>query len=78
MTHLPNLNKSLRCLTLVDEVYNRLIGNNGFWAMAIKHAVDRKRPYAGIINTIRSTAEDNRQMVVGMIGEQLTNEILNW
>jgi hypothetical protein len=75
---MTDIGKALRAITIMDDIYQPLIGNYGFWAMAIKHAIDKKQPCCVVIKTIQSDAQDNFNMVAAQIGNELSNEILNW
>lgn len=72
-----NLGKSFDKLKLVIEIENEVDKRNTILGNAIKVAMKRHAPVDEILSWVRSQAHDDRIGMIDVIGESLTDKILN-
>jgi len=66
---------ALQKLGLIMEVEAKLAGRTEFASICLKNAIQNNQP--GVLETIRDMAKDNYNSVANILGEKLTNKILN-
>lgn len=66
---------ALTAMRLMDKVRERLLWQDGLLQQSIKYS---KSPDVSIIKDIIDFHTDNPAMIVGCLGQELTNEILKF
>ena len=74
---LPDLAKTFKMMKIIDQLPTKADHNTLFGASIINACLTKQQP-AEIIKMIRQSAEDNYSLVAAVIGEDLTNEIINF
>jgi hypothetical protein len=70
--------KELPAMGIIQEVSEKLAGNENLIAISIKLAIQKNVSAFNIIETIKSQATDNYNCIAFMLGNKLTTEILNF
>lgn len=74
---LPDIARSLQKLKIVIDLRN-MANENTLLGLAIIQSCDRNEPADDIIRMVKYQAEDNPGLMYGIIGEELTERILDF
>lgn len=70
------VSSSLSKMDILIELENACYRNKSCIADAIRNAIYKKTPLSIILNNIKEMAEDNKDLIISVIGESLTLKIL--
>lgn len=77
ISKLPNMAGSFERLKIMLDLESRVKGNDLF-SEAIRKSIADRKPHNEVIGWIKSQATDNPRIMNQVIGEDLTNRILNY
>ncbi len=77
MKDFPDIARSLQRIKLVLDLEERA-NENTILGMAIKQAINDKQPASEVIKWVKSQAEDCPKVMADVIGEELTERIINF
>ena len=70
-----NLQKSLEKIVLLQNIEDKICNNDSLLGIAFKMAIVENSQ--SIFKTVKDCTEDNRQMMIDLLGEPLLNKILS-